>query len=153
MIINQIFFVTSGVVCTLRGPRPNVTSIDSNIYEVDIFSVFDDIATNLKNDFSLPQNNSVEPNVIKNIIYLTSEDTNQNSNLNIKGLSKKTNTDQECNSTLLIIFNIATLALSFINLAVLLSSSKTYIKYRIPPETLLHDERSITPCSSQSRSI
>ena len=153
MIFNKLLFFATAGLCSLRGPRPNATELtDLKVFEVDIFSIFDDLAANLKENHLNTHNQSDEP-VIKNIIYLTSEDVNKNSNLNIRSSTNQKSEDCECHSLLLLIVNFITLALSFINIMLLLSNSRSYIRYRIPAESLLHEERSMTPCSSQTRSI
>ena len=144
---------TLTVSAGLRGPRPNATSsTDLSVLEVDIFSVFDDLATNLQHNYPKDNNDSIDT-IINNILLLKSDDTNENSNIHFKGHSPSSVATGKCSFALVNILTISTLVVTVINLLVVLLSSRTYIKYRIPGENLLYDEHSITPQSSQSRSI
>ena len=153
LLLINIAFSALSVSAGLRGPRPNVTSsTDLSVLEVDIFSVFDDLATNLQHNYATDKNDSIDT-IINNILLLQSDDTNDNSNIHIRGNSPTSSASEKCSSRLANILTIATLVVTVINLLVVLLGSRTYIKYRIPGENLLYDEHSITPQSSQSRSI
>lgn len=143
----------------MRGPRPkNVTDIDESglkILEIDVFSIFDDLANNLRNNYLKHSSNSTTDPVINNIVYLQTEDNNENSNLNIRS-SNHSRCDekiQSCDNTSLLILTILTLALNIINLFILIFIRGPTFRYQIPPENILCESRSMTQCSSQSRSI
>ena len=153
-----ILVLSSGISADLRGPRPkDLSEPDGSglkILEVDIFSIFDDLANNLQKNYVRPDNSTNDP-IIKNIVYVQSEDKNENSNINIRGGSS-TKTGSEilsCKNNLLLIFTIASVALNMINIFILIFVYKPIMRYRIPPENLLCEERSMTQCSSQSRAI
>lgn len=143
----------------MRGPRPeNVTDIDESglkILEIDVFSIFDDLANNLRNNYLKHSSNSTADPVINNIVYLQTEDNNENSNLNIRSSNHSRGDEkvQSCDHTSLLILTILTLALNIINLFILIFIRGPTFRYQIPPENILCESRSMTQCSSQSRSI
>ena len=143
----------------MRGPRPkNVTDMDESglkILEIDVFSIFDDLANNLRSNYLKHSSNSTTEPVINNIVYLQTEDNNENSNLNIRS-SNHSRCDekiQSCDNTSLLILTILTVALNIINLFILIFIRGPTFRYQIPPENILCESRSMTQCSSQSRSI
>ena len=159
MITFSTLFLTSIISADMRGPRPkNVTDIDESglkILEIDVFSIFDDLANNLRNNYLKHSSNSTTDPVINNIVYLQTEDNNENSNLNIRS-SNHSRCDekiQSCDNTSLLILTILTLALNIINLFILIFIRGPTFRYQIPPENILCESRSMTQCSSQSRSI
>ena len=119
------------------------------------FSIFDDLANNLRNNYLKQSPNLTTDPVINNILYLQTEDNNENSNLNIRSLNHSRGDEkiQSCDNTSLLILTILSLALNIINLFILIFIRGPTLRYQIPPENILSEDRSMTQCSSQSRSI
>ena len=158
-MILVLLILNSGISADLRGPRPkNLTEPDGSgfkILEVDIFSIFDDLANNIRNNYISRPDNSTNDPIIKNIVYVQSEDNNENSNINIRGTNNPKTVPEIkcCNNSVLLILTIISVALNIINIFILTFVQKPIVRYRIPPENLLCEERSMTQCSSQSRAI
>ena len=154
-----LLILSSGISADSRGPRPkNISDSDGSglkVLEVDIFSIFDDIANNIRKNHINKQDNLTSDPIINNIVYLQSEDNNENSNINIRGGKDRKSVPENkcCDNNILLIFTILSLALNIINFFILIFVQKPILRYRIPPENLLCEERSMTQCSSQSRAI
>ena len=154
-----LLILSSGLSADSRGPRPkNISDSDGSgfkVLEVDIFSIFDDIANNIRKNHINKQDNLTSDPIINNIVYLQSEENNENSNINIRGGKDRNSVPENkcCDNNILLIFTILSLALNIINFFILIFVQKPILRYRIPPENLLCEERSMTQCSSQSRAI